>query len=54
MNGYGLHPARSSSRPIRTLTSYDLNKGTIKWQVPLGDDLRLLAQGVRGPARPRR
>jgi quinoprotein glucose dehydrogenase len=32
--------------PYTTLTAYDLNKGTIKWQVPVGDDLRALAQGV--------
>jgi quinoprotein glucose dehydrogenase len=32
--------------PYTTLTPYDLNKGTIKWQVPVGDDLRALAQGV--------
>jgi quinoprotein glucose dehydrogenase len=32
--------------PYSTLTAYDLNKGTIKWQVPVGDDLRALAQGV--------
>src|SRR5258708_25895847 len=28
--------------PYTTLTAYDLNKGTIKWQVPVGDDLRVL------------
>jgi quinoprotein glucose dehydrogenase len=32
--------------PYTTLTAYDLNKGTIKWQVPVGDDLRALAEGV--------
>jgi quinoprotein glucose dehydrogenase len=25
-----------------------LNRGTIKWQIGLGDDLRLVEQGVRG------
>ena len=34
--------------PYTTLTAYDLNTGTIKWQVPLGDDLATLARG--GPA----
>ena len=32
--------------PYTTLTAYDLNKGTIKWQVPVGDDLRALAEGA--------
>jgi quinoprotein glucose dehydrogenase len=32
--------------PYTTLTAYDLNTGTIKWQVPVGDDLRALAEGV--------
>jgi quinoprotein glucose dehydrogenase len=30
------------------LTAYDLNKGTIKWQIGLGDDLRLMSAGVKG------
>ena len=28
------------------LTRYDLNTGTIKWQVGLGDDARLAAEGI--------
>jgi len=32
--------------PYSTLTAYDLNKGTIKWQVPVGDDLRALKEGA--------
>jgi quinoprotein glucose dehydrogenase len=32
--------------PYSTLTAYDLNLGTIKWQVPVGDDLRALEEGV--------
>jgi quinoprotein glucose dehydrogenase len=32
--------------PYTTLTAYDLNNGTIKWQVPVGDDLRALREGV--------
>ena len=32
--------------PYTTLTAYDLNKGTIKWQVPVGDDPRALREGV--------
>jgi quinoprotein glucose dehydrogenase len=34
--------------PYSTLVAYDLNKGTIKWQVPVGDDLRALREGVHG------
>ena len=30
------------------MTAYDLNRGTIKWQIGLGDDPRLVAQGIRG------
>jgi quinoprotein glucose dehydrogenase len=29
------------------LTAFDLNKGTIKWQIPLGEDVRAVAEGVR-------
>jgi quinoprotein glucose dehydrogenase len=32
--------------PFATLTCYDLNKGTIKWQVPVGDDLRAVREDV--------
>jgi quinoprotein glucose dehydrogenase len=34
--------------PYSTLTAYDLNKGTIKWQVPVGDDLRAVQEGAHG------
>src|SRR4051812_3654279 len=47
MNGYGLY-SNIVRPPYTTLTSYDLNKGTIKWQVPLGDDPRLASLGVTG------
>ena len=47
MNGYGLY-ANIVKPPYTTLTSYDLNKGTIKWHVPLGDDPRLASAGVTG------
>ena len=40
--------ASATGPPYTTLTAYDLNTGTIKWQVPLGDDLATLAAG--GPA----
>ena len=34
--------------PYTTITSYDLNKPTIKWQVGFGDDPRLAESGVTG------
>ena len=46
-NGFGLYPTIVNP-PYTTLTAYDLNAGTIKWQVGLGDDLRLTAQGIQG------
>jgi quinoprotein glucose dehydrogenase len=46
-NGFGLYPTIISP-PYTTLTAYDLNKGTIRWQAGLGDDLRLLGQGIKG------
>ena len=33
--------------PWSTLTAYDLNQGTIKWQVPLGEVSKLAAQGIK-------
>jgi quinoprotein glucose dehydrogenase len=47
MNGYGLYE-NIVRPPYTTLTSYDLNKGTIKWQIPLGDDPRLASLGITG------
>ena len=40
--------ASATGPPYTTLTAYDLHTGTIKWQVPLGDDPATLAAG--GPA----
>jgi quinoprotein glucose dehydrogenase len=34
--------------PFTKLTKYDLNTGTIKWQVGLGDDARLAPLGITG------
>jgi quinoprotein glucose dehydrogenase len=34
------------SPPWTTMTAYDLNKGTIKWQVPLGEVPELAAKGL--------
>ena len=46
-DGFGLYPTIVNP-PYTTLTAYDLNQGTIKWQIGLGDDLRIVGQGVTG------
>ncbi|MGE0407147.1 MAG: pyrroloquinoline quinone-dependent dehydrogenase, partial [Candidatus Korobacteraceae bacterium] len=33
--------------PWSSLTAYDMNKGTIKWQIPLGEEPRAVAEGIR-------
>ena len=40
--------ASATRPPYTTLTAYDLNTGTIRWQVPIGDDPTTIARG--GPA----
>jgi len=42
--GGGLDP-EFVGPPYTTLTAYDLNSGTIKWQIGLGDDYRVVAAG---------
>ena len=37
--------ASSTKPPYTTLTAYDLNKGTIRWQTPIGDDPATVARG---------
>ena len=44
MNGYGVEIG-SRKPPYTSLTAYDLNKGTIKWQIGLGDDYRVVSAG---------
>jgi glucose dehydrogenase len=34
--------------PFTQITKYDLNTASIKWQIGLGDDARLAAQGITG------
>jgi quinoprotein glucose dehydrogenase len=38
LGGYGLETPNLLSPPWSTITAYDLNKGTIKWHVALGQD----------------
>ena len=49
--GFGFMFTRSGlpaiSPPWTTLTSYDLNKGTIDWQIPLGEVPELAAKGFK-------
>src|SRR5205814_6953622 len=33
--------------PWSSLTAYDLNEGTIKWKIPLGDVPELAAKGIK-------
>jgi quinoprotein glucose dehydrogenase len=47
MNGYGLYE-NITAPPYSTVTAYDLNAGTVKWRVPLGDDPRLVDKGIKG------
>ena len=45
--GYGMNNTIVKP-PYSTLTAYDLNTGTIKWQVPAGgDDARAIAAGAK-------
>jgi quinoprotein glucose dehydrogenase len=37
--------ATSTAPPFSTLTAYDLNTATIKWQVPTGDDPGTVSRG---------
>ena len=46
-DGFGLFPTIVNP-PYTTLTAYDLNRGTIRWQIGLGDDPRIAGQGVTG------
>src|SRR4030095_3316237 len=46
-DGFGLHPTIVNP-PYTTLTAYDLNQGTIKWQIALGAASGLLGRGVTG------
>ena len=50
-SGFGLVTASNGLSPIgppwSSLTAYDLNEGTIKWKIPLGDVPELARKGVK-------
>jgi quinoprotein glucose dehydrogenase len=50
-SGFGFMIAENGLSPIKppwsTMTAYDLNEGTIEWQIPLGDVPELAAKGIR-------
>jgi quinoprotein glucose dehydrogenase len=46
-SGYNMFPVITKP-PFATLTAYDLNTGTIRWQISAGgDDARAVAEGAR-------
>jgi glucose dehydrogenase len=51
-SGFGFLIASSGLSPIAppwsSLTAYDLNEGTIKWKIALGDVPELAARGIKG------
>ena len=50
-SGFGLVTGSDGLSPIAppwsSLTAYDLNEGTIKWKIPLGDVPELAAKGIK-------
>jgi quinoprotein glucose dehydrogenase len=50
-SGFGFMIAGSGLSPIAppwtSLTAYDLNEGTIKWKIPLGEVPELAAKGIK-------
>jgi len=50
-SGFGFMIASDGLSPIAppwsSLTAYDLNEGTIKWKIPLGDVPELAAKGIK-------
>ncbi len=51
-SGFGFMIASNGLSPIAppwtSLTAYDLNSGTIRWKIPLGDVPELAAKGIKG------
>jgi quinoprotein glucose dehydrogenase len=56
VSGFGFMMTTAGVAPIKppwsTLTAYDLNQGTIKWQIPLGEVPELVPKGIRGTGFP--
>lgn len=56
LSGFGFMMTSSGTAAIKppwsSLTAYDLNTGTIKWQIPLGDVPELAAKGIRNTGFP--
>jgi len=56
LRGFGFMMTNARVPPIKppwtSLTAYDLNRGTIKWQIPLGDVPELAAKGIHGTGFP--
>jgi len=52
LSGFGLVTDSHGLSPIKppwsSLTAYDLNQGSIKWRIPLGDVPELAAKGITG------
>jgi quinoprotein glucose dehydrogenase len=44
-DGWGLDLPHMISPPWSTITAYDLNKGIIKWKIPLGQDEAVASEG---------
>jgi quinoprotein glucose dehydrogenase len=51
--GWGLDQPYMISPPWSSIIAYDLNKGTIKWQMPLGQDQDAAAEGGKNTGVPR-
>jgi quinoprotein glucose dehydrogenase len=47
IQGYGLSHAHVIRPPWSTITAYDLNTGTIRWQRPIGTDRHAAREGAR-------
>jgi quinoprotein glucose dehydrogenase len=51
--GWGLNQPYLISPPWSSITAYDLNKGEIKWKIPLGQDQDAAAEGGKNTGVPR-
>jgi quinoprotein glucose dehydrogenase len=51
--GYGLEFPYITAPPWSSIVAYDLNKGIMKWKVPLGEDKIAVAEGGKNTGVPR-